>query len=370
MNDERKIILINYVNHLCCSGKSYDYIGRYICHVKDFLDSDCALTKRGFKEYKLKNCEILHTPNACDAVLDLLSFVGVGYKRKSRRIGNVAPLEKLSSVSKKNQELINSFMYWLHENNDYSSSCMRCYHDTIKGFFEYSTEFSLEAAKRYIRTLEDKGRAPQTIRLRMMGLERFGKFVKKPIELKRPKYKRSLDTDNVPSESEYNKILSFLKGYGNMDYYFWIKILASTGARVSEFIQFTWEDILAGEATVRGKGNKYRRFFFPEKLQKEVRVYVKENGKKGIVATGRYGRITARGLSQNMKVWGEKAGVDRSKMHPHAFRHFFAKMYLKNSKDVIQLADILGHGSVDTTRIYLQKTKQEQMKDINKNVKW
>ena len=71
-----------------------------------------------------------------------------------------------------------------------------------------------------------------------------------------------------------------------------------------------------------------------------------------------------------MKVWGEKAGVDRSKMHPHAFRHFFAKMYLKNSKDVIQLADILGHGSVDTTRIYLQKTKQEQMKDINKNVKW
>jgi len=71
-----------------------------------------------------------------------------------------------------------------------------------------------------------------------------------------------------------------------------------------------------------------------------------------------------------MKEWGKRAGVDSSKMHPHAFRHFFAKMYLANSKDVVHFADILGHHSVDTTRLYLQKTKSEQIKEFNRNVNW
>jgi site-specific recombinase XerD len=57
-------------------------------------------------------------------------------------------------------------------------------------------------------------------------------------------------------------------------------------------------------------------------------------------------------------------------MHAHAFRHFFAKMFLKKTKDIIQLADLLGHGSVDTTRIYLQKSYDEQQRDFNKNVTW
>ena len=63
-------------------------------------------------------------------------------------------------------------------------------------------------------------------------------------------------------------------------------------------------------------------------------------------------------------------GIDSRKMHAHAFRHFFAKMFLKKNKDVIQLADLLGHGSVDTTRIYLQKSYDEQKRDFNRNVTW
>ena len=66
----------------------------------------------------------------------------------------------------------------------------------------------------------------------------------------------------------------------------------------------------------------------------------------------------------------EHCGIDSKKMHAHAFRHFFAKMFLKKTKDVIQLADLLGHGSVDTTRIYLQKSYDEQQREFNKNVTW
>jgi site-specific recombinase XerD len=67
---------------------------------------------------------------------------------------------------------------------------------------------------------------------------------------------------------------------------------------------------------------------------------------------------------------GEKCGVAIEKMHPHAFRHFFAKMYLKKTKDVVALSEILGHGSVDITRIYLQKSYDEQKREIDRVVNW
>ena len=155
-----------------------------------------------------------------------------------------------------------------------------------------------------------------------------------------------------------------------LDYYFFIKVLGTTGARLSEFQQFTWEDIISGEVTLRGKGNKYRRFFFQKQLQQEAKAYAKEHGKTGIFAVGRFGPITQRGFSQHLKAWGKHCGIDSRKMHAHAFRHFFAKMFLKKNKDVIQLADLLGHGSVDTTRIYLQKSYDEQKRDFNRNVTW
>lgn len=363
-----------YINHLYEVRVTYEKAGRHIKHVKEFLESDCEPTKRGYLQYRKTHADLFHEKLACDAILDFLSYIGQGWKRKGKKkessTGSVQPLEKLSTMSEKNKEQMNGFMNWLYENCDYSTHTMRIYRDSIKGFFEHSTEFSLDAARRYIRTLEESGKSMTTIRLRMMSLERFGKYIKKPIELKRPKIQKTLDTDNVPSEKEYRRLLEYLQTKENKDYYFWLKVIASTGARVSEFLQFTWENVLEGEVTLKGKGNKYRRFFFSKKLQEEVREYVRLYGKSGIIATGRMGVITSRGLAQHMKEWGKKAGVDRCKMHPHAFRHFFAKMYLKNSKDVVQLAEILGHHSVDTTRIYLQKSKSEQMRDFNRNVNW
>lgn len=120
------------------------------------------------------------------------------------------------------------------------------------------------------------------------------------------------------------------------------------------------------------EGNKYRRFFFQKQLRQEAMAYMKENGKTGLLAVGKFGALTQRGFSQHLKAWGKHCGIDSRKMHAHAFRHFFAKMYLKKSKnkDVVQLADLLGHGSVDTTRIYLQKSYDEQKRDFNQSVTW
>lgn len=369
MDAEKKIIFANYISHLCLSNKTTGCIGKYVRHIKIFLDSGYELTRKGYESYKKNNAEIHCGNSAKEAILDLLHFLGVGYRRKKRQ-DNVIPLEKLSMMSSRNEKLLGEFMDWLDEKHDYSENTMAIYHNGIKSFFEYSNEFTAENAKRFIKALDVKGYSPTTLRLKILALEKFGKYIRKPIELNRPKYRKSLDTENVPTEEEYKRLLSFLRKKKNGDYYFFIKILAMTGARVSEFFQFTWENILDGEVVLKGKGNKYRRFFFPISLQKEVSDYVKKNGKKGLVAVGRQGPLTQRGLSQVMKVWGKRVCIDKKKMHPHAFRHFFAKMYLKNSKDVVQLAEFLGHSSVDITRIYLQRSRQEQMNDINYNVNW
>ena len=86
-------------------------------------------------------------------------------------------------------------------------------------------------------------------------------------------WKRKLETNNIPTEEEYNRLLEYLKTKKNKDYYFFIKVLGTTGARLSEFMQFTWEDIISGEVTLKGKGNKYRRFFFQDQLRKEAKAF-------------------------------------------------------------------------------------------------
>lgn len=371
MNEQRLQMLNQYMAYLYSTDKSYSNVGKYIKYVRDFLENATCITKSGYKMYVKDNSyKIAKEPLLPNAIRDFLNFKGIGYSRKKKNSNTDKALEKLSVISEKNRKLMNEFINYLIQEEDYSPNTLRIYSDSVKKFFEYSNELSADNCRRFIKTMEDEGMKPSTIRLRITAIERLSKYVKAPVVLKRPKFRKNLNTDNVPSESEYNKLLSYLYKQPNRDRYFWIKILATTGARVSEFIQFTWEDVIAGEVTLKGKGNKYRRFFFSKILQKEAREYVKDTSKTGVIAVGKYGPISTRGIAQLMKDWGKSCDIDKEKMHPHAFRHFFAKMYLKNNNDVVQLADILGHGSVDTTRIYLQKSYDEQKRDFNKNVTW
>lgn len=368
MDDKRKQILIDYISYLYTTSMTYNTIGKYIKYVTDFLDTVEEVNRRGYMNYKQKNADVgARYPIMCEAICDLLFHLKIGYNRREKK---AKPLERLDAISEKNRRLLNDFIVWLTDNNDYSPHTVDIYHTSLKQYFEYANDVNMENCKRFIRTLEEQSLSPQTICLRITALEKFSKWMKNPIELKRPKIKRKLDANNVPTEEEYNRLLEYLKNKDNKDYYFFIKLLGTTGARLSEFQQLKWEDVATGEVTLRGKGNKYRRFFFQKQLRHEAIAYMKENGKTGLIAVGRYGPLTQRGFSQHLKTWGKHCGIDSKKMHAHAFRHFFAKMFLKKNKDVIQLADLLGHGSVDTTRIYLQKSYDEQKKDFNRNVTW
>lgn len=362
---EKNDLYVKYSKSILASSKTFRKKCEFLESVKDFIDNSDSYTMKGYRSY----CKATST-NATtrEAVLDFLAFIG--NKERKIKVKKEKSLEKLAALSEKNKKLVDDYAKWLYNEFDFSPNTSYSYIFTVKNFFLYANEFNMENAKRYIRSLEEQQMKPRTINLRITGLEKFSEFLKKPIKMKRPKIIRSLDTNNIPTESEYNRLLEFLSERSNKDHYYWIKILATTGARISEFLKFNWEDVLNGDVVLKGKGSKYRRFFFSKSLQDEVRGYVKANNKTGPIARGKFGVITSRGFASLLKGWGNKCDIDSCKMHPHAFRHFFAKMFLKRNKDVVQLAEIMGHGSIDTTRIYLQKSYAEQKRDFNRNVTW
>ena len=343
----------------------YEYRGRAITAVTYFLLKAKSISRRGYKDFCKSDADYLVINTwAKGCICDFLNSRGIGYRRRPKDDANPAPEVCLVRRDIKQKETVNGFICWLQNDHDYSPNTLQVYTDSIKQYFSYFDDFSQENCRSFISMLEQKGFKPQTIRLRITALERLGDYLKKPIKIKRPKYNRTLNTENVPTESEYNKLCNFLESE-NPRYYLLVKLMGTTGCRVSELKQFTFEMVQEGTTTLKGKGSKYRQFFFTKETQQLAA------GQTGLIMTNRYNQpLSERGLSYQLKKYCERCGIDKAKGHPHAFRHFFAKMYLKKTKDVIRLADLLGHGSVETTRIYLQKSFAEQKRDINRVVSW
>lgn len=362
---DRQQVLTEYIQCLTTSSVSYDYRGKYIDAVYRFLDSAGEVSRRGWQRWKKTHAEeLIYMPWVQDAVCNLLASRGIGYKTRKEQPGKTRHIDNLEKRDVKQTEIINNFLLWLGNERDYSPNTLRSYSFSVRDFYSYFDEFCQDNARRYIAALEEKGNSPQTIRLRVTSLEKLGGYLKKPVKLKRPKIQKTLSVENIPTEKEYSKLLLYCDEHSQKWAYI-IRLLGTTGCRVSELIQFTYEQIQAGSCDLKGKGSKYRRFFFTKQVQDGAK------GKSGYVCMNRYGsRISTRGIAIELKSIGEKCGIAREKMHPHAFRHFFAKMYLKKTKDIVSLADILGHGSIDITRIYLQKSYDEQKREIDKIVSW
>jgi site-specific recombinase XerD len=98
---------------------------------------------------------------------------------------------------------------------------------------------------------------------------------------------------------------------------------------------------------------------------------IKQLNVKCISAINRFGqRITTRGIASQLKHFAEKYGMNKEVVYPHSFRHRFAKNFLDRFNDLALLADLMGHESIETTRIYLRRTASEQQKIVDKVVNW
>lgn len=120
------------------------------------------------------------------------------------------------------------------------------------------------------------------------------------------------------------------------------------------------------------KGGKLRRIYIPKSLQKEALIWLTEKKQdSGFIFLNQRGqRITTRGISGELKKFAEKYGIDKKVVYPHSFRHRFAKSFLAKCNDIAFLADLMGHESIETTRIYLRKTATEQREIVDEVIDW
>ena len=136
-------------------------------------------------------------------------------------------------------------------------------------------------------------------------------------------------------------------------------------------MRLTADDVRKGYGDVRGKGGKVRRVYFPGGLQTELEEWADGWEPGRLLMLNRFGRpLSPRGLSGQLKVYAQRCGINPALVHPHAFRHLFARQFLAHGGDIALLADLLGHSSLETTRIYLRQTVEEQRCRIDELVCW
>ena len=146
-----------------------------------------------------------------------------------------------------------------------------------------------------------------------------------------------------------------------------MQTICSTGIRVSELRFITVEAVLNGQAYINCKG-KMRIVILPKQLCRMLKGYIKEtNIKSGSVFVSKNGRPLDRSnIWSDMKKLCESAGISKDKVFPHNLRHLFARTYYSLQKDIVRLADILGHSSVNTTRIYTMESGEVHRKQLQK----
>ena len=214
---------------------------------------------------------------------------------------------------------------------------------------------------------------PKTVNLRIQGINKYLEYLhKERLQLKAVKVQQKNFLENVISDADYKFLKKQLKKDENMEWYFVVWYLAATGARVSELIQIKIEHVEIGYFDLYTKGGKLRRLYIPQKLRAETLEWLEETNRySGYLFLNRYGeRITTRGISQQLKNYADKYGLDKKVVYPHSFRHRYAKNFLEKYNDIALLADLMGHESIETTRIYLRRTTSEQQALVDKIVTW
>lgn len=178
--------------------------------------------------------------------------------------------------------------------------------------------------------------------------------------------------DNIISQEDYTRLKEMLKKNDDLLWYFVVRFLAGTGARVSELIQIKAEHLKLGYMDLYSKGGKVRRIYFPDELCQEATQWIQKRGlDSGFLFTGRSGKqLTPRGIGSQLKVLAGRCGIPQETVYPHSFRHRFAMNFLAKFNDISLLADLMGHESIQTTRIYLTQTAKEQRKMIDRIVTW
>lgn len=214
---------------------------------------------------------------------------------------------------------------------------------------------------------------PKTVNLRIQALNKYLEFIGKPhLRLKSLKIQQRTYLENVISNADYQYLKAKVKATEEEVWYFLIRFLGATGARVSEIVQFKAEHVSVGYLDLYTKRGKVRRIFIPHDLCTETRSWLlRANKECGLLFLDKQGKqITPRAIRHKLQRFAHQWGINPKVMHPHSFRHRYAKNFLEAFNDIALLADLMGHESIETTRIYLMRTATEQQAIVDKFITW
>lgn len=258
------------------------------------------------------------------------------------------------------------------EKSSYSKNTIKAYLSVVYTYYNIYKEANQSCLSEYKMYLE-KHYCPRSANLHIIGLNRYLSFIGKS-DLKLPTIKVSQKSfcDDIISYREYQKLKRLLKDEEDQKWYYLVWTLAATGVRISELVRLRYEDVQAGHVDIRSKGNKVRRIFFPKQLQRQLLCWIeKQADTEGpLFRNDKGAAISIRGITKGLERAAARYGIDKHLMHPHAFRHLFAKKFLESKSDLCMLADLLGHESLDTTKIYLRMSSSEQQQIIDDIVVW
>ena len=240
-----------------------------------------------------------------------------------------------------------AFLSWLSDREEISKEVVVGYKQAIIGKYKTTSANSM-----------------------LVSVNRFLDFIgKKDCQVKLFKIQRNpfRIKDKELTKEEYNRLILAAKAKSSSRLFLMIQAICSTGIRVSEHRFITREALERGRITIYNKG-KERVVFLPKKLKKCLLQYCRQNGiYSGPVFVTKSGTPVNRcNVWAEMKALCKEAGVSPEKVFPHNLRHLFAVTYYRMQKDIVHLADILGHSNIEYTRIYTFTSEEEHARVLSR----
>lgn len=282
--------------------------------------------------------------------------------------------ETSAHAAAENQELskaLDAFQDYLLRQN-MASNTITAYVYGVKHFYSCYDRLSPDNISLYKVSLMDHYQ-PQTVNIRIRALNCFLKFLGiRDYKIRAVRVQQKSYLDHVISQADYEYLKRRLWEDEQYTFYFIVRFITATGVRVSELVMFQVADVHRGYKDLYSKGNKMRRIYIPSSLQKDAMDWLKAEGRRtGPLFLSHLGScISISGIRAQLKTYACRYNLDPKVVYPHSFRHRFAKNFIENGGDIASLSNLLGHDSIETTRIYLRRTSTEQAQIFNQVVNW
>ena len=271
---------------------------------------------------------------------------------------------------------LRDFQKYLIE-NEKSELTTKAYVSDIRLFLKYLEintfklqDISVIDLKEYKNFLHIEKYNVRTINRKLTSINQFLNYLDINVHIKQEKVQTQNFLDFLLTNDEINKMIMLTelnKDYRSKALIYTAKV---TGMRVSELLQINVDDIRKDTLMICGKGNKYRTIFISDKLKIVLNEYYnhrKTKYKTNKLFVGQRGAINRHTVYSTVRKYAEEANIDWRKAHTHNLRHSFARELLNTyNVDIATVSDVLGHENLNTTRIYLRKSKGELLNIINK----